>query len=361
MVDVIIIGGGLSGLLTAHELCATGVQVLLLERGEVGCEASWAGGGILSPLYPWRYSDAVNVLAQWSQHCYPHLSESLHAETGIDPEWVKSGLLFLEYAESTAATIWVNRFNAPMESIEPRVLSETEPALQACRRNSLLMPEVAHIRNPRLIKALKASLVNSGAIIKEGIEVKALSVVSGAVRGVLANGQLIAAPKVIVAGGAWTAALLEPLGISLKIEPVKGQMLMFRADPGLLGHIVLREERYLIPRRDGRIIVGSTMEYVGFDKSLSLQARMQLQEFAFAQLPTLRTSTLENHWAGLRPSAPLGVPYIGAHSEISGLFVNAGHFRNGVVMGPAAARLLADIVLERTPIVDPSPYVPTRM
>jgi len=133
-------------------------------------------------------------------------------------------------------------------------------------------------------------------------------------------------------------------------------MLLLKTPPGWLSRIVLTDDCYLIPRRDGHVLVGSTMEYVGYDKSTTEEAREALSAAAFKLVPGLADFPLVKHWAGLRPGSPIGVPYIGEHPEISGLFVSAGHFRNGVVMAPASARLLADLVLGRTPVLDPEPY-----
>ena len=133
-------------------------------------------------------------------------------------------------------------------------------------------------------------------------------------------------------------------------------MLMFKAAPGTVSRIVLEANRYVIPRRDGRTLFGSTIEEVGFEKQTTEAARDELYTIATQRFPILKEYPVEAHWAGLRPSSPAGVPYIGRHPGIDGLFVNAGHFRNGIVLGLASARLAADLVLGREPIVDPAPY-----
>ncbi|HEM47619.1 MAG TPA: FAD-dependent oxidoreductase, partial [Alphaproteobacteria bacterium] len=169
----------------------------------------------------------------------------------------------------------------------------------------------------------------------------------------------LGADTVVVAGGAWSAEIMREM-IPLDVVPVRGQMLLFRAAPETLHRILLQEGRYVIPRRDGRVLAGSTLEYVGYDKSVTEQARAELWEAAVRLVPALADCPVENHWSGLRPGSPEGIPFIGKVGNISGLYVNAGHFRNGVVLGPASARLLADLILERSPIVDPAPYAPSR-
>ena len=133
-------------------------------------------------------------------------------------------------------------------------------------------------------------------------------------------------------------------------------MLLFRGPVGLVRRIVLSRDRYVIPRRDGRVLVGSTLEHVEFDKSTTPAARAELHREALRLIPALADCAVEHHWAGLRPGSPIGVPFVGEHPRIQGLYVNAGHYRNGVVLGPASARLLADQMLGRTPALDPAPY-----
>lgn len=356
--DCIVVGGGLIGMLTARELAVAGLGVRVLERGALGQEASWAGGGILSPLYPWRYDDAVNRLAAWGQPRYQALAEALTRESGLDPEWTPSGMLVLDAGDEPRARTWAEQFGARMQAVEPAQV--LEPGLGIAPTSALWMPAVAQVRNPRLVRALAGSLAHHGVAVEENAPVEELLVERGRVRGVVAGGRRWHSDRVVVAGGAWSAALLGRAAVSVPVEPVRGQMLVFRAEPGLVRHIVLWQDRYLIPRRDGHVLIGSTLERVGFDKGVTEEAERSLWETAVRLVPQLRDQPVERHWSGLRPGAPGGLPFIGKVQELSGLFVNTGHFRNGVVLGPASARLLTDLVLERPPIVDPSPYSPDR-
>lgn len=356
--DVIIVGGGLIGLLTARELALAGLRVQLVERGSIGRESSWAGGGILSPLYPWRYRDAVTELARWSQARYPALAEALHEETGVDPEWTCSGLLMLNCdAERDEAVSWAASFGYELESVEGReTLHRLEPGLSEAASSGLWMPEVAQLRNPRLLQAVRKSLERLGVDIREQCQVTGFLHASGHIRGVETTDGELAADQVVVAGGAWSGELLSGLGIELPVHPVRGQMLLYKARPDLVRRIVLSQDRYVIPRRDGRILVGSTLEEVGFEKQTTREARTELEGEARRIIPALSDYPVEKHWAGLRPASPHGVPFIGPHPEIDGLYVNTGHFRNGVVTGLASVHLLADEVLGRPPILDPAPY-----
>src|SRR3569832_317256 len=357
MSEVKVDGGGHSGKLVARELAMAVAAVSLVERGELGREAAGAGGGILSPLYPWRYPDAVNVLCQWSQVHIPQLAEQLAEETGIDAERTRSGLMVLEPCDQEAE-VWARRWGGAVERIVPNVLARLEPRLAAQDEPVLWWPGIAQIRNPRLIRALARSLALAGVTLRTGEAVTGLLHEAGRVSGVRTQRDASIGDAVVVAAGAWSGDLIGPLAAQWGIEPVRGQMLLFQAPPGLVRHMVLRDSHYLVPRRDGRVLAGSTVEYVGFDHTTTAEAYRELHAAALALVPALADCAVERLWAVLRPCSRECIPLIGAHPEQPGLFINAGHFRNGVVTGPASARLLADILLKRVPTIDPAPYAP---
>jgi glycine oxidase len=355
MSDILVIGGGIIGLLTARELVQAGAAVTLVEMGETGRESSWAGGGIISPLYPWRYADSVTALAGWSQHHYPRLCAELHEETGIDPELTPSGLLILDTDELSQALAWAERHQAETRILDGEHLQASEPELGPRPAQALLLPEVAQVRNPRLVKSVRRFL--EGRItLREQEEVLELLVEQGRARGVRTPNAEILADQVVICTGAWTAKLLEQLGTMPDIEPVRGQMILFLARPGQINHITLSHDRYVIPRRDGHVLIGSTLEHTGFVKATTAEAKEALYRSAVELFPILKRTPIEDHWSGLRPGSPSGIPYIGAYPGIEGIYLNAGHFRNGVVTGPASARLVADLMLGREPITDPAPY-----
>jgi glycine oxidase len=355
--DVVVIGGGLIGMLTARLLNGAGLSVTLLERGQTGRESSWAGGGILSPLHPWRYPDAVSALADWSQRHYERLAEDLARETGIDPEWTRSGLLVLDPEAGDAALSWCKRWGQPATPLSDEGLRAAEPALgETVAAQALLLEQVAQIRNPRLVKALRRSLDLRGVRVVEQTEVQGLDITGARVQAVRTEDVRYTADAVVVTAGAWTATLVDMPSDDFAIEPVRGQMLLLRGEPGFLKRIVLSGDRYLIPRRDGRILVGSTVERVGFDKTTTDEAHEDLRAAAIALIPELERFEVERHWAGLRPGSPRGIPYIGPHPGLGGLYINAGHYRNGVVLGLASARLLADLLTGAPAPLPAEPY-----
>ena len=357
--DCVIVGAGLIGMLSAMELRRRGMTVVVVGRGRAASESSWAGGGILSPLYPWRYPAAVSALAAWSQQYYPALAETLAGATGIDPEWTPSGLLILDGDEHRVALAWAERQACPMEQVDAARCRELEPSLGEAPEAALWLPAVAQIRNPRLAQSLRCHLAGLGVDIIEGEEVTALRHSGERIVGIrTAAGRKLNTPRVVVAGGAWSARLLRGLGVDLQVYPVKGQMLLYKAAPGLVRRIVMREGRYVIPRRDGHILVGSSVEQAGFDKAPTLAVRQTLQAAARTLVPALADLAPVRQWAGLRPGCSDGIPFIGVLPALEGLYVNCGHFRNGVVMGPASARLLADLVTGTPPLLDPVPYDP---
>jgi glycine oxidase len=355
MIDALIVGGGLLGLLTARELSLAGLQVVILEQGQVGRESSWAGGGIISPLYPWRYDAAVTALATWSQSYYPELVEWLFAESGIDPEYTLSGLLIVEPEGMDQAFSWCQANNQEVELLQGSEIRACEPAFSREAAQALWLSGVAQIRNPRLVKAAYRS-ISDKVTVQTDVAVRGIVVSKGRAQAVLTEKGEIAAGCIIVCAGAWSGGLLEGIVAKPDISPVMGQMILFKAASDAIRRIVLHEERYVIPRRDGRVLVGSTLEKVGFRKHTTTQALRELEGYALRRFPVLGQAKIEHHWAGLRPGSPKGIPYIGQVPGVEGLYINAGHFRNGVVLGPASARLLADQVLGRTPIISPAAY-----
>ncbi len=356
MSDILIIGGGIIGMLTARELSLAGMKVSIIDQGQAGHESSWAGGGIISPLYPWRYSDAVSVLARWSQSYYPELIEEMLSETGLDAELIKNGLLVIS-AEQEAAVKWSKAWQANLQLIDKKEVFELEPELSAqlvTHDKAIWMPEVRQVRNPRLVKTLRQYLMQRNVNFIEQTEVTGFLTGAGKVLGVTSSAGDFKADKVLIAGGAWSANLLKDKDISVK--PVKGQMILYKTNPGTVKRITLSEDRYVIPRRDGRVLVGSTTEHSGFDKSTTLTAREELAKQAARIIPCLHDAQVEHHWAGLRPGSTDGIPYICSVPGIEGLYLNAGHFRNGVVLGPASAHLAADLILNRPLSFDLAPY-----
>lgn len=357
MTDVIIVGGGIIGLLSARELVAAGCTVKLIDKQQPGQEASWAGGGIVSPLYPWHYDDAITALVRWAQAYYPELSAALLEETGIDPEFSPCGLYMLDSEDHERALSWAERVSAKLADSDIEQVYHQIPALKPGFRKALAMPDVGNVRNPRLLKALVASLLMSERFeLVTDEPVSKLLVSHGRVCGVKTDTGSHSADKVLVAAGAWSPLLTGRVALPLTIEPVRGEMLVFELKPGLLPSIVLVNGKYLIPRRDGRIVVGSTTEKVGYNKDTTGAGRDTLLTAAFGIVPMLKSLRVEKHWAGLRPGAPAGLPYMGESPDIAGLYVCAGHYRNGLVTAPASARLMADLMVGQDPEINPDPF-----
>lgn len=356
---MIVIGGGVIGLLSAYLLASAGKRVTLLDRGPVGGEASWAGGGIVSPLYPWRYGQAVTALAHWSQDYYPGLGQQLLARTGLDPEVHVTGLYWLDLDDQAEALSWAHQQERPLHEVPVDSAYAAVPALGAGFQRAIYMPGVANVRNPRLVKALRAALQSMPMVtLCEHTSVAGFVQDGARICGVRTGDGELLADQVVVTAGAWSGELLRSLGWSLPVAPVKGQMILFKCAEDFLPSMVLAGGRYAIPRRDGHILVGSTLEHVGFDKTPTEHALASLRASAETLLPGLKSAEVVGHWAGLRPGSPEGIPFIGEVPGHDGLWLNCGHYRNGLVLAPASCQLLADLMLGREPIIGPAPYAP---
>jgi glycine oxidase len=341
--ECIIIGGGIMGLLSARELASHGYKTTVIDSDSPGHQCSWAGGGILSPLYPWQMPGALQALSAWSQRQYPVLVESLRESTGIDPELWQCGMLIHATDDLAVAADWAKRKNIIHAVVDEAQVAKIAPALARQPAPWFWMPELTQVRNPRLLSALKFSLQKSGVQFFDHTEVRSIVVNQHQAEGVETSRGPFSAPVIVIAGGAWTSRLWP----AITVRPVRGQMLCYQTERNFLQTMVLKEGKYAVPRRDGLVLVGSTTEDVGFDAGTSIEARNLLAAAAADMLPGINRFPVVGHWSGLRPATPSGLPCIGAWPETEGLFLNTGHYRNGVLLAPASARLLADIILQR--------------
>lgn len=331
--SVVVVGGGIVGCLTAMQLKKQGHTVTLVERNIVAAqtsgESSWAGAGIAFPLLPWFYQEIVNELALAGARAYPAVSAELFAETGIDPECTRSGMLIQPPFDQQAALDWCQRYGLQAE-------------LQG---DSLLIPEVVQIRNPRLLQSLKAWLIKHGVTLREQTQLMPLQEGASSIHTwQTTTGDTLSADHFVVTSGAWSFELLKQTVLSLEIKPMRGQMLLYQMSPGLLPHILYREGFYMLQRRDGHLLAGSSLEDVGFDTGVTESMRQEMLQKAEAILPALRGQSVIKHWSGLRPGTPHNIPTIGRHPNIENLYLNTGHFRYGVTMAPECARRIAALL-----------------
>lgn len=358
--DVIIIGAGIIGLATAERLLVQGAKVTILERNKVGQESSWAGGGILSPLFPWNYSDAVTSLTSYSALQFPEWVSVLRETSGIDPEYEISGMLILPPYDGETARRWCSMRGIRLEQRTAcnihSIHDVTADRMKKTQNCALFLPNVAQVRNPRLLRALRSQVELLGGKIIENCAVNHLKIADRHIQSIAALWGEFTADSYILCAGAWSTKILGIHALKLDIKPARGQMLLFKFDTPPIPTIIVQNDLYLIPRRDGHLLIGSTLEDAGFDKQTTIAARDSLLEQAQTILPSLEKMPIKQHWSGLRPASLENIPTIGRHPVIRNLLINSGHFRYGVTMAPASAEILANQLTGSAQPLDTTPY-----
>jgi glycine oxidase len=349
---IAVIGAGAVGLATALELSRAGARVQVY-ADPAARPASWAAGGLLMPIYPWSQPPALEALAESCMAVYPEWVAGLRAAGGVDADWRRNGLLVLDVAQAEAAEAWARRTRRRLERLDGERVLQVEPA--AAASEALWVADCAQVRNPRLLKALEAALAARGVAVEARDAVTGIAVEDGWLRGIRTVSGVHPAEAVVVCAGAWSGALAPEIAPP-PVRPVRGQMLLYQPGSGAPVRSILGDGRYLIPRDDGLVLCGSTVEEVGFDDTTTADAAVRLAEAAASLAPVLASHRPIRQWSGLRSATADGLPFIGAHPEMAGLYFNTGQFRNGILFAPVSARLIADLVLDREPCLDPAPF-----
>ena len=361
--DAIIIGGGIIGCTLARQLSGQGMKVAVVEKGVPGQEASGAAAGMLSPSAEAEKGSTLFELSRASLKLYGPLAAELCSETGLDPQYRTEGtLLVFESEQERQAMLpaieWQRSQGIAIAEISGQDLRKREP-LSAELPGAFYLPEDHQIDNRLLMRALVESCRRRGVEFILGKTVCAVERNGSRASGVRLEDGSLAARKVINAAGAW-AGSIEIAGMSpAPIRPVKGHMIALKSEQSPLQHVVRSHRCYLVPRRDGRVIVGSTMEEAGFDKEPRAGPLAKLLQAALHFCPALEKSAVAEFWAGLRPASPDGLPLLGP-TALEGYFVALGHFRNGIVLAPITAEILSTWLLTGQPPSGVEPFSPQR-
>lgn len=360
--DAVIVGGGVIGLSVARALARGGLsRVTLIERAQLGAESSSAAAGMLAAQAEADRADAFLELATASRDLYPAFAESLREETGIDIELERTGTLYLALTEEDEAEIehryrWQERAGLAVERLSADEARRLEPCISTRVRAALRFPLDAQVENRRLVAALAAAAERYQVRLLTGTRVESVMIERGEVMGVETTRGIVHSRTVVLAGGAWTSLIpsSDTRLPTLRIEPVRGQMLCFEALRRPFRHVIYSPRGYVVPRIDGRLLAGSTTERAGFDNQVTGEGVRAISTHASEIAPLIDDLPLMDTWAGLRPRAEDELPVIGACAEVRGLYYATGHYRNGILLAPITGELIAEQVTRgvSSPLLD---------
>lgn len=349
--DVLILGGGVIGLTTAWFLAEAGVRVEVVDKGDFGRQASWAGAGIIAPGNPDHARTGMDQLRARSSVLYPEVSRKLRDQTGIDNGFrVCGGVEFITRAEDLDEEEWRSEGIA-FEDLDGKELHRRYPYLGINLDRAYYLPGIGQVRNPRHLKALQAACSARGVQMRPNCSVRRLVRQGTRIDSVETEEGRLIAERYLIATGAWTEALLAPLGWHPGIHPVRGQIALLNT--GVAGYqpVLLCGKRYLVPRGDGLVLAGSSEEDAGFHAHTTAGIIADLLFFASRLVPDLAEATVERAWAGLRPGSPEGKPFLGEVPGTDNLYVAAGHFRSGIQLSPATALVMKEILVGKKPSI----------
>jgi glycine oxidase len=367
--SVVIIGGGVMGCAAANELARRGVRVTVLERSVPGAEASSAAAGILGAQVEAHRPGPMTELGLQSRKLYPALVKDLEKVSGISIGYRRAGVLKVAYASGDVARFqreleWQRRAKLRLERLSGSALRAREAELSPELAGALWFEDDATLEPRALLSALRIAAEKRGAVFRSGSFVKRVAERDGRAVGVeLDDGSLVEGSHVVLAAGSWTSLLAraEPEGQAPmpRVVPARGQIVELKTSAPLLESIVFGPDCYLVPRADGRLLIGSTLEFVGFRREVTAGAVAKLLAAAIRLVPALADAELGATWASFRPYTSDELPLLGP-SATEGLILMSGHYRNGILLAPISAHIVAACVLGQSPPLDLAPFAPNR-
>lgn len=359
--DVAVVGGGVAGLAAARELARRGLSVAVLEDGRAG-SASRAAAGMLAPQAEADGADELFELLCASRDMYTDFTAAVSAESGISVEIEFTGTLYLALNEGDEEEVerrfaWQSGAGLEVNRLTARQARQLEPNVSPDVRVALRFGRDWQVEGKRLAVALDAAAEARGVRIIRAVEARGVLVEGGRAAGVVTSEGEIRADAVVFAAGAWNSWLYKFSGGGSshpsddpRVEPVRGQILCYQQpdpDRPLFRHVVYGPRGYLVPRREGRLLAGSTTEHARFDCRVTEEGARSIAARAAELAPGVAALEVVDSWAGLRPRAADGLPVLGESADVRGLFYAAGFYRNGILLAPAAGEIVADLVTGR--------------
>ena len=361
---ITVVGGGVIGCATAYELAKVGCAVTLFERATPGAEASGAAAGLLTPLGD-SGGSTYDRLRLESWRLFPALVDELRQRTGIDVEYVTRGTIYpmfdaddVRLAEARIAGRDVAEFG--IEAWDTADVRVREPSLATRVRGAMFIGAEHWVNNQRLVVAYAQAAVAAGVVLRSGTSVSRVIVDDGRAHGVVADGDRWEADAVLLAAGAWTSALAASFGARLRVEPARGQMVALAHVPPVVSHALHTEDIYLVPRPSGELLIGATVERVGFQRSVTAEGLATILGAATALVPSLGPLPITRTWYGFRPWAPDSMPILGPWPDVDGLWVATAHFRSGILLAPITARVMTEWMTSGAPGLELDAFAPER-
>nr|WP_263327710.1 glycine oxidase ThiO [Neobacillus sp. Marseille-Q6967] len=348
--NTVIIGGGINGSSIAYQLSKMGRKVIILEKHLLACEASSAAAGMLAAQAEIEQDGPLFQLALKSQRMFSTLSSELFEYTGIDIEYVNKGMLKIAETEEIALEVkkqvtFQRNWDPAIQWVDSNEIRDMEPALAPSVAGGMYLPNDGHVQPIKLTQAFAKAALQFGAEIRENTEVLSFIYEQGKVIGVNTNKGMIHCEQVVIATGAWAAKLIKETGLDIPVYPVKGECFSVKPEAPVINTTIFSDKRcYLVPKQNGEIYIGATMAENTFDKNVTPGGIATLIERACHLVPQIKDLPWERVWCGIRPQTGDGNPYIGEHPEWKGLFIAAGHFRNGILLSPITGKLVADLL-----------------